>query len=106
MHTPFFVWQNKKLKKVDPEEVMCLATEGNYTRIVLSDKSYFMVRSSLSTALKKLPPKMFIQTHRSYAVSIFFIDNIARDHFTIAGEAIPIGKQYYSSVIKQLNIID
>ena len=49
---------------------------------------------------------MFIQTHRSYAVSIFFIDNIARDHFVVAGEAVPIGKQYYNKVINQLNIID
>ncbi|HUP13387.1 MAG TPA: LytTR family DNA-binding domain-containing protein [Niastella sp.] len=106
MHYPFFVWQNKKLKNVDPEDVMCLATEGNYTKIVLSDKSFFLVRSSLSTALKKLPPKMFIQTHRSFAASIFFIDNVARDHLTIGGEAIPIGKQYYSAVIKQLNVID
>lgn len=106
MHYPFFVWQNKKLKNVDPEDVMCLATEGNYTRIVLSDKTVFMVRSSLSAALKRLPPKMFIQTHRSYAVSIFFIDNIARDHFTVGGEAVPIGRQYYNAVIKQLNIIE
>lgn len=106
MFYPFFVWQNKKLKNVDPEDVMCLATEKNYTRIVLSDKSYFLVRSSLSAALKRLPPKMFIQTHRSYAASIFYIDNVARDHLTVKDESIPISRQYYDAVIKQLNIIE
>lgn len=106
MQEPFFVWQNKVLKNIGPEYVMCLVTEGNYTRIVLSDKSHYMVRSSLSAALKKLPPKMFIQTHRAYAASIYFIDNVARDHLTIAGEAIPIGRRFYSAVIKRLNIIE
>lgn len=106
MQKPFFVWQNKMLKSISPEDVMCLCAEGNYTKIVLSDKSYFLVRSTLSSALKKLPPDMFIKIHRSYAASIFFIDNVARDHLTVGGEAIPIARQYYKPVMKQLNVID
>lgn len=106
MLKPFFVWQKKVLKNVNPEEVMCLCTEGNYTKIVLSDKSYYLVRSALSGALKKLPADMFIKTHRSYAASIYFIDNIARDHLTVGGESIPIARQYYKSVIGKLNVIE
>lgn len=106
MQKPFFVWQNKVLKRISSEDVMCLVTEGNYTKIILADKSYYMVRSSLSTALKKLPPDMFIKIHRSFAASIYFIDNIARDHLTVDEEPIPIGKQYYKEVMKQLNIIE
>jgi hypothetical protein len=105
MLKPFFVWQNKVLKSVNPQEVMCLSTEGNYTRIYLSDKSHYMVRSTLAGALKRLPPEMFIKTHRSFAASIYFIDNVARDHLTVGGEAIPIAKQYYNAVIEKLNII-
>ena len=105
MLKPFFVWQKKVLKSINPEEVMCLITDGNYTRIHLLDKSY-MVRSTLSAALKKLPPDMFVKTHRSFAVSIYFIDNIARDHLTIGGEPIPIARQYYKAVMAQLNVID
>ncbi|OQP62227.1 LytR/AlgR family response regulator transcription factor [Niastella populi] len=103
---PLFVWQNKKLKSVNPEDVMCLVTEGNYTKIVLSNKTYHMVRSSLSTALKSLPANMFIKTHRAYAASILFIDNITRDHLTVGGEIIPIGRQFYQGVIKKLHIIE
>lgn len=105
MQKPFFVWQNKVLKSVNPEDVMCLLTEGNYTKIILSDK-FYLVRSSLSGALKKLPPEMFIKTHRSFAASIHFIDNIARDHLTIGNESIPIARQYYKLVIERLNIIE
>jgi len=106
MLKPFFVWQNKILRSVSPEEVVFLATLGNYTRIVLSNKKYYHVRSSLSAALKKLPPEMFIKTHRSHAASIHFIDKVAKDHLIVGGEAIPISRQYYKPVLKQLNIIE
>lgn len=105
MLKPFFVSQNKVLKSINPEDVMCLYTEGNYTKIILSNKSFYLVRSTLASALKKLPPEMFIKTHRSFAVSIYFIDNVARDHLTVGDEPIPIARQYYSTVVRQLNII-
>ena len=103
---PFIVRQNKVLRKVDPSDVMCLNTVGNYTRIYLSDKSHFMVRSTLFGALKKLPPEIFIKTHRSFAVSVYFIDNVARDHLTVEDEVSPIGKRYYNRVISRLNVIE
>ena len=106
MLKPFFVWQNKVLKRINPEEVVCLISERNYTKIHLSNKTYCLVRSSLSGALKKLPPEVFIKIHRSCAVSMYFIDNIAKDHLTIGAEAIPIGRHYYRGFIRQLNIIE
>jgi DNA-binding LytR/AlgR family response regulator len=106
MLNPFFVWQNKVLKRIDPGMVMCLMTEGNYTKIFLSDHTFYMVRSTLSGALKKLPPEMFIRIHRALATNINFIDDIAKDHLILGGESIPIGKQYYKTAIKRLNIIE
>jgi DNA-binding LytR/AlgR family response regulator len=103
---PFFVWQNKKLKSVNPEDVMCLVTEGNYTKIVLSNRTFHLVRSSLATALKSLPANMFIKTHRAYAASILYIDNIARDHLIVGGETIPIGRQFYNGLIAKIHIIE
>lgn len=106
MLKPFFVWQNKKLKRIDPAKVMCLLTKKNYTHICLSDDTVFMVRSSLTGAYKKLPQDMFIRIHQSMVASIYFIDDIARDHLIIKGESLAIGRQYYKSVFKKLNIIE
>ena len=106
MMKPFFVWQNRVLKRIDPEQVMFLLSAGDYTRIFLSDKTYYLVRSTLSGALKKLPPEMFIKIHRSLVASIYYIDNIANDHLVVGGEPIPIGRQYYKTAIQQLNIIE
>lgn len=106
MLLPFFVWQNKALLKINPENVMALETEKNYTKVHLSDRKTHLVRSTLSSALKKLPEDMFIKTHRSYAVSIYYIDKINRDHIIIGKKSVPIARAYYKSVIAQLNIIE
>src|SRR5215813_8995880 len=106
MAKPLFVWQNKELKKIDPEEVICLSTEGNYTRIYLADKTFYMVRSSLSGALKKLPAEIFIKIHRSFVVSVYHISSIQKDYLVTRNEALPIAKRYYRSVLAKLNIIE
>src|SRR5258706_15950723 len=106
MLKPIFIRQDKLLKKINPEEVICIFTEENYTRIFLANKTYYMVRSSLSNALKKLPPGMFIKIHRSFAASVYHIDSIDRDHLLVGDEPLPIAKQYYRSLLDKLNIIE
>ena len=49
---------------------------------------------------------MFIKIHRSLVASIYFIDDIDRDHLIIGGEPIPIGKGFYKKAISQLNIME
>lgn len=111
MQKPFFVWQNKELKSVRPEEVVCLAAEGNYTKIHLSDKKTYLVRSTLTGALKKLHPEIFIKVHRGFAVSVLFIDTVARDHLNLTvvvdkSKVVPIARQYYQSLIEQLIMLE
>ena len=106
MLKPFFVRENKVLKKIIPEDVICLSTEENYTRIFLVNKTYYTVRSTLSGALKKLPPEMFIKINRSVVASVYHIDDIHKDHLMIGTQSIPIAKQYYKSLIDKLNVIE
>jgi DNA-binding LytR/AlgR family response regulator len=103
---PFFIWHKKKLVKLHPEDVMFLITEGNYTRIVLINQTFFMVRSALSTALEKLPPEIFVRIHRSHAVSIFYIQSIHRDHIEINDESLAIGRLYYKPLVEKLNVME
>ena len=106
MLTPFFICQKTKiLQKIDPAMVMCLYTTKNYTKIFLSNKKFYEVRTSQAAALKKLPKGMFIKTDRKTVVSIFYIDYIAKDHFILGEESLPISLQFYKSAITKLNII-
>jgi DNA-binding LytR/AlgR family response regulator len=106
MLKPFFVWQDKELKKINPEDLICLSTEGNYTRIYLANKTFYLVRSSLSATVKKLPPGIFIKIHRSFVASVYHISSIHKEYLVVVDEAIPIAKRYYKSVLAKLNIIE
>ncbi|MES2004946.1 MAG: LytTR family DNA-binding domain-containing protein [Bacteroidota bacterium] len=108
MGKPFFVWQDKMLKKINPDNVVYLVAERNYTRIFLNDKSSYMVRSTLANTLKKLPPDVFIKIHRAVAASVYYIDSIQRDHLLVGDELIPIpvGRLYYKSLMGKLVIIE
>ena len=103
---PFFIRHNKLLIRIFPDDVMCLSTVKNYTRIHLQDKTYFMVRSTLSSALKKLPQDRFIKVHRSFAANIYFIDSIDKDHIVVNDRAMPVGRQYYKGLVGRLDVIE
>ena len=106
MLKPFFIRYNKLLVRVFPDDVMCLSTEGNYTRIHMQDKTYYMVRSTLSSALKKLPQDIFIKVHRSYVANIYYIVSIDRDHIMVNDRAMPVGRQYYKGLVGKLDVIE
>lgn len=105
MLKPFFVRQKKVLRRINPADVIGLESVGNYTKIFLRDKTHCMVRATLTGALKKLPPDMFVKVHRSAVVSVYHIDRIHKDHLEIGPATVPIAKQYYKSFIKELVII-
>jgi DNA-binding LytR/AlgR family response regulator len=103
---PFFVWQNKVLKRIDPLQVACIKTVKNYTHIILADSTIYMVRSSLAGTLKKLPPDIFIRISRSMIVSIFYMDDISRDHLIMGEVIMAISREYRNATFKRLNIIE
>lgn len=107
MLEPFFIWQDKVLKKIQPEDVIAIATEANYIKIFVTNDTYYMVRSTLTAALKKLPPHLFKRIHNRLAVSVNYADHIAKDHLMIQGEEnpLPISRQHYKMFINSLNII-
>ena len=106
MLKPVFIRHDKVLKKIHPENVVCLSTEKNYTRIYFVDATHFIVRSSLDSVLKKLPDDVFVKIHRAYAVSLVHLETIYRDHVKIGEQPIPVGKQYYKRFLNKLDIIE
>jgi hypothetical protein len=65
-----------------------------------------MVQTSLVNALKNFPPGMFVKIDRAEVVSIFFIDEIAKDHLMMNGITVPIARAYYKYVVAGISIIE
>jgi DNA-binding LytR/AlgR family response regulator len=110
MLDPFFirteVKREKVLKKVDPMQVARLSTVKNYTTITLIDGTAYTVRTSLVSALENFPPGMFIRIDRAEVVSVFHVDNIAKDHLIMNGKTVSIARSYYKYVVAGINIIE
>lgn len=110
MVTPFFIRTEVKkervLKKVDPMQVMRLKTEKNQTKIYLTDEKVYPVRTSLVNALSSFPPDMFVKINRADVVSVFHIDEIAKDHLMMNGKTVPIARSYYKYVVAGIGIIE
>jgi DNA-binding LytR/AlgR family response regulator len=107
MRPPFFIWQDKLLKKIQPEDVIAITSEKNYIKIFVVNNRYYLVRSTLAAALKKLPADLIKRVHHRLAVSVNYADHIARDHLHIDGEEhpLPISRQHYQAFITSLNIV-
>lgn len=106
MRVPVFVRKEKILMKVQPEHIVCLVTEKNYTKIFFRDANFCLVRSSLASILKILPNDIFVRIHRAYAVSLYYVDTISREELVIAEKPFPVGREYYRALMKALDVIE
>jgi DNA-binding LytR/AlgR family response regulator len=105
MMIPFFIWEDRNLKKIDVMTITAIQIKGNYTNVYFSDASYYMVRVSLKNALKLLPPDIFIRVSRNCAVSIYFIEEIRMDEIIVQDRSITVEKGYFDLIKSKLKIL-
>lgn len=106
----FFYRKKGSLKKIDINEIIYLAADNNYTIFQEKDqKKFHHVRITLDAALSLLPENKFQRIHRSYAVSLDYIDVVKRD--IVKFKSIPdleltISRQYYVQLTREVVILD
>jgi len=97
------------LKKINIDEIVCMEITDNYIKFFMNELNEpLSVRATLSAALSKLPANQFLRVSRTYAVSIDHIDEITKDSIVLINvkDHIPVSKEYYPEIIKQINILD
>jgi DNA-binding LytR/AlgR family response regulator len=65
----FDIRDGAKLNRVRLDEVLAVASAGNYVEFVLRDGRKLMMRSPLSALENELAPRGFLRTHRSWLVN-------------------------------------
>ncbi|MGN6517609.1 MAG: LytTR family DNA-binding domain-containing protein [Rhizomicrobium sp.] len=65
----FDIRDGARLNRVRLEEVLAIASAGNYVEFVLRDGRKLMMRSPLSALESELGPRGFLRTHRSWLVN-------------------------------------
>jgi DNA-binding LytR/AlgR family response regulator len=96
-----FVRADRKMVKIDFNEILYLESLSDYVKIITSNKA-IVTRETISNLEEKLPSKQFMRVHRSFVVSIQNIGSYTNEFVEIDKKAIPISRSYKESVLQKL----
>ncbi|WP_299623892.1 LytTR family DNA-binding domain-containing protein [uncultured Tenacibaculum sp.] len=97
-----FVRSERKMVKVNFNEIIYIESLSDYLKIHLIDKT-IVTRETISNIETKLPEKLCIRVHRSFIVSVNFIEAYTNEYVEIDKKAIPISRNYKESVLQKLS---
>lgn len=97
----FFVRSDRKMVKIDCDEILYIESMADYIRIFMKDKNV-VTRETISSIEAKLPKNEFLRIHRSFIVSIDSIDSYTAEFVEIGKKQIPISRSYKNEVSKIL----
>lgn len=93
------------LKPIDPDKIMYLKAESNYTKIKLSDGKEHVLSHTLKVIEEKLPPATFCRVHKSFIINFNFIELIEGNSLQVANQSIPIGRSYRDALFEQMEVL-
>jgi DNA-binding LytR/AlgR family response regulator len=96
-----FVQINKKMVKIQPEEILFIESQRDYVKIKTTQKE-LIVHQTISYLEEQLPSDRFLRIHRSFIVSLFKIESWSSNEIELLSKKIPIGRTYKSAVLKRL----
>lgn len=99
-----FIREKSQLLRIALTEILWLEALDNYTRIHTTGRRY-TVKWFLKDVVKQLPVQQFVRIHRSFAVAVTHISSLEEDTLYMGTQALPIGKQFRSELMKRLAVI-
>lgn len=100
---------NQKIVLVDADEVLCVRSDGHYTRVVTALASQFC-NLAISDIDTRLDPEHFMRVHRSHIVNLREICELLREDGRLAlrlrghGEAIPVSRSSSARLLERLGV--
>ena len=104
---PLFIKKHTVFYKVQEDDVLYIAAEGRYIKIITAEES-FIVNKALSDFFNFLPKKNFIRTHRKFIVNKNAIKEVHLNENLILLEGdkhVQIGRVYKSDFINHYHLI-
>lgn len=89
-------------QKVLIDDILYMESDGNYVNYI-TKSGKLMIRASIKETLNMLPSSHFVQIHRSFIVSLRWVEKIQDNHVYISDKEIPIGNTYKSKLLKLID---
>ncbi|HKJ06277.1 MAG TPA: LytTR family DNA-binding domain-containing protein [Flavobacteriaceae bacterium] len=97
---------NKKLIKINLEDITVVEAKGDYVLMKLEDSENLIIHTTLKKLKQKLPAETFFQVHRSYIVNLKKIVDIEESTIVIGRDVIPISKSKRNDLKEKLHILN
>jgi DNA-binding LytR/AlgR family response regulator len=92
-----FIKVDKKMMKINIEEILFVEGMKEYIKIVTPDKTY-ITHKSLTSLSEELPADRFLRIHKSYVIALNKVKSIEGNRIQIQSYTIPIGRNYSKEV--------
>jgi two-component system, LytTR family, response regulator len=96
-----FVKANGKLEKITFADILFIEGMENYVAIYVDNKK-IVTHTTIKSLLEKLPPKQFLQTHKSYVVAVDKVDTIEGNMLHVQNYKVPVSKYMREEVLGQI----
>ncbi|SMO69175.1 two component transcriptional regulator, LytTR family [Flavobacterium resistens] len=92
-----FIKVDKKMMKINIEEILFVEGMKEYIKVVTPDKTY-ITHKSLTSLSEELPIDRFLRIHKSYVIALNKVKSIEGNRIQIQSYTIPIGRNYSKDV--------
>lgn len=92
-----FIKVDKKMMKINIEEILFIEGMKEYIKVVTPDKTY-ITHKSLTSLSEELPADRFLRIHKSYVIALNKVKSIEGNRIQILSYTIPIGRNYSKDV--------
>ena len=92
-----FIKVDKKMMKINIEEILFIEGMKEYIKVVTPDKTY-ITHKSLNSLSEELPADRFLRIHKSYVIALNKVKSIEGNRIQIQSYTIPIGRNYSKDV--------
>jgi two-component system LytT family response regulator len=99
--TYMFAKANGKLEKIDFEEILYIEGMENYAAIHFENRK-LIIHTTFKALLEKLPADQFIQSHKSYIVSVNKVGSIEGNILHIQKHQVPVSKYLRDAVLRRI----
>lgn len=97
-----FVKSDYENIKLNFEDIKYFEGLKDYIKIFSTSHKPILTLSNFKKIEEKLPEELFIRVHRSYIVSLKYINSVQRNRILIDGVRIPIGQNYKDEFLKKI----
>lgn len=94
-----FIKHNYQFVRIPLSDILVLEAENAHTTLVTPTRK-FALRIALSAVLERLHFTQLVRVHRSHAVNIQHVESFSDSDVTVAGQLVPLGRQYKEEFLR------